>query len=377
MDQNALYNPPPPVGQNENNLLVTCPYCNQTMKEDILNDHLLGHELENEDNLNSKNDLNNQNQNYDSSHYGPDRRYNNIPNSEPRYFGFNNNRPNNPSNNSNNQNNNNNNFLSTLFSSIFNVSSDNQNNNSSQVNNNNNNNGNNSGNNENNPGFFNSLFGINPNRNNNGPQNNNSNNNNNNNANNNNPQSVDDNNIIEGISNTIGEIGKNLSSRLLNSLRTNQVIRSSLLDQNPLRIMRMNDPQYQNNSHYDYTQHINQIYVPESSFNHQIVIMRPPIMMAQPGQILIPGEDLRSNLSDDELNRIMGCLPSSVVNEKNEGENNNCVICLGDFEPGDSVTTLPCVHMFHTECIKTWFKSNNHCPVCKFEITLNSLMRGN
>ena len=42
-------------------------------------------------------------------------------------------------------------------------------------------------------------------------------------------------------------------------------------------------------------------------------------MMAQPGQILIPGEDLRSNLSDDELNRIMGCLPSSVVNEKNEG----------------------------------------------------------
>jgi hypothetical protein len=56
MDQNALYNPPPPIGQNENNILVTCPYCNQTMKEDILNDHLLGHELENEDNLNSKND---------------------------------------------------------------------------------------------------------------------------------------------------------------------------------------------------------------------------------------------------------------------------------------------------------------------------------
>ena len=57
MDQNALYNPPPPIGQSENNILVTCPYCNQTMKEDILNDHLLGHELENEENLNSKNDL--------------------------------------------------------------------------------------------------------------------------------------------------------------------------------------------------------------------------------------------------------------------------------------------------------------------------------
>ena len=376
MDQNALYNPPPPVGQNENNFLMTCPYCNQTMKEDILNDHLLGHELENEDNLNSKNDLNNQNQNYDSSHYGPDRR-NIYPNSEPRFF--NNNRPNIQPNNSNNQNNN---FLSTLFSSIFNASSNNQNNNPPQVNNNNNNsnNNNNNGNNENNPGFFNSLFGINPYRNNSEPQNNNNNNNNNSNNsnnNNNNPQSVDNNNIIEGISNTIGEIGKNLSSRLLNSLRSNEVIRSSLLDHNPLRIMRMNDPQYQNNSHYDYTHHINQVYVPQSNFNHQIIIMRPPIMMAQPGNIILPGENMRSNLSDDELNRIMECLPSSIVNEKIEGENNNCVICLGDFEQGDSVTTLPCVHMFHTECIKMWFKSNNHCPVCKLEITLNSLMREN
>jgi hypothetical protein len=374
MDQNALYNPLPPIGQNENNILVTCPYCNQTMKEDILNDHLLGHELENEDNLNSKNDLNNQNQNqnYDSSsYYGPDRR-NIYPNSEPRFF--NNSRPNIPPNNSNNQNNN---FLSNLFSSIFNNSSVNQNNNSSQINNNNNNN--NNGNNENNPGFFNSLFGINPNRNNNEPQNNNNNinnNSNNNNVNNNNPQSLDNNNIIEGISNTIGEIGKNLSSRLLNSLRSNQLIRENLLDHNPLRIMRMN-PQYQNNRHYDYTTQINQIYVPDSNINNQIIIMRPPIIMAEPGQILVPGEIMHNNLSDDELNRIMGCLPSSIVNEKIEGENNNCVICLGDFEKGDSVTTLPCAHMFHTDCIKTWLKSNNHCPVCKFEITLNSLMREN
>ena len=365
MDQNDLYIPPPIIGQNENDFLVTCPYCNQTMKEDILNDHLLGHELENEDNLNSKNDLNNQN--YNSSHLGPVRRENSNPSSEPMYY--NNNRPNIQPNNLNNQNGN---FLSNLFSSIFNPPSDNQNNNSSQINNNNNNNNNNSNNNnndENNPGFFNSLFGRNPYRNNNEPQNNN---NNNNNSNNNNYQ-ADEGNLFKELSNTIGQIGRNLSSTLLNNVRSNGLIRTSLLDNNPLRIMRINQ-QPINNRHYDYS---SQILVPDSSINNQVIIMRP-VIVGPPGYVYDPNNpNNNNNLSDEDLNRIMGYLPSSVVNENKEGENNNCVICLGDFEIGESVTTLPCLHRFHTECIKTWLKSNNHCPVCKFEISLNSIMREN
>ena len=71
----------------------------------------------------------------------------------------------------------------------------------------------------------------------------------------------------------------------------------------------------------------------------------------------------------------MELLPSTIINEKKEGENNNCIICLEEFDIGDSVTTLPCVHLFHTDCIKNWLKSQNHCPICKFEITLNSIRR--
>ena len=77
------------------------------------------------------------------------------------------------------------------------------------------------------------------------------------------------------------------------------------------------------------------------------------------------------------IDEIMNLLPSSVVNEKKEGENNNCIICLNDFDIGENITSLPCLHVFHTDCIKHWLQSNNHCPVCKLTITKESLQGGN
>ena len=30
----------------------------------------------------------------------------------------------------------------------------------------------------------------------------------------------------------------------------------------------------------------------------------------------------------------------------------NCVVCLQNYAPGDSITILPCLHRFHTACIE-------------------------
>ena len=75
------------------------------------------------------------------------------------------------------------------------------------------------------------------------------------------------------------------------------------------------------------------------------------------------------------IDNIMNLLPSSTITEKKEG--NNCIICLSDLEIGDKVTSLPCLHIFHTDCIKNWLQNKNHCPICKFEITEASLQGGN
>ena len=41
-----------------NNNIKKCPYCNQTMLEEIFNDHLICHQLDFEQNTNSQNNIN-------------------------------------------------------------------------------------------------------------------------------------------------------------------------------------------------------------------------------------------------------------------------------------------------------------------------------
>jgi len=42
-----------------------------------------------------------------------------------------------------------------------------------------------------------------------------------------------------------------------------------------------------------------------------------------------------------------------------------CSICLEVPEQGERLTTLPCYHLFHTECIREWLLHSRLCPLCK------------
>lgn len=50
--------------------------------------------------------------------------------------------------------------------------------------------------------------------------------------------------------------------------------------------------------------------------------------------------------------------------DNDDEEEKNCPICLEPFEEGNTVKTLPCWHMFHTQCIDKWLRMRNKCPVC-------------
>ncbi|KAM3382066.1 E3 ubiquitin-protein ligase BIG BROTHER [Capsicum galapagoense] len=45
-----------------------------------------------------------------------------------------------------------------------------------------------------------------------------------------------------------------------------------------------------------------------------------------------------------------------------------CVICYAAYRSGDMLTTLPCAHMFHSECINRWLKERKNCPLCYEEV---------
>ena len=83
---------------------------------------------------------------------------------------------------------------------------------------------------------------------------------------------------------------------------------------------------------------------------------------------------------DNDPDTIIKFLPVSEIKEikqnpENSTNNNNkCIICLSEFEIGDQVSALPCAHVFHTLCISSWIKKHCQCPVCKFNITLRSLI---
>jgi len=41
-----------------------------------------------------------------------------------------------------------------------------------------------------------------------------------------------------------------------------------------------------------------------------------------------------------------------------------------DFEKGDELRLLPCVHWFHKECADDWLMRKAICPFCNQELSL-------
>lgn len=42
----------------------------------------------------------------------------------------------------------------------------------------------------------------------------------------------------------------------------------------------------------------------------------------------------------------------------------NCNICLLDYDATDTLIYLPCFHDFHENCILDWLNRNSTCPIC-------------
>jgi len=62
-------------------------------------------------------------------------------------------------------------------------------------------------------------------------------------------------------------------------------------------------------------------------------------------------------------------MPVYIWKEKEEkNEEATCNICLSEYEGGNEIKLLLCMHKFHKDCIDPWLDEHNTCPVCKYKI---------
>ncbi|KAJ1380135.1 Zinc finger, RING-type [Sesbania bispinosa] len=43
-----------------------------------------------------------------------------------------------------------------------------------------------------------------------------------------------------------------------------------------------------------------------------------------------------------------------------------CSICLMEFDVGTEVSSMPCKHVYHHECLVQWLKTSHVCPLCRY-----------
>ena len=75
---------------------------------------------------------------------------------------------------------------------------------------------------------------------------------------------------------------------------------------------------------------------------------------------------LKETILHDDSCRLNDTKATELVND-----DATCSICLGDYEHEDKVIQLPCSHMYHADCIKSWTKNHVRCPLCNIDLTIN------
>ena len=83
-----------------------------------------------------------------------------------------------------------------------------------------------------------------------------------------------------------------------------------------------------------------------------------------------------NNNNNNEWGQLLDLIDDNVnnnVNNNNGGgqqqnENNQCTICLEEFQNGDVRRALDCMHTFHQQCINRWLNIHQSCPICRHRV---------
>ena len=76
---------------------------------------------------------------------------------------------------------------------------------------------------------------------------------------------------------------------------------------------------------------------------------------------------LQEVLDQSRLAHLLSELPRDTFDHTRHKDLSECEICLVDYEEGDELIRLPCLHLFHTNCVTPWLQKHRSCPVCQID----------
>jgi hypothetical protein len=66
--------------------------------------------------------------------------------------------------------------------------------------------------------------------------------------------------------------------------------------------------------------------------------------------------------------RVISGMKGHIFDGTRELPSECCPICLGDWEPQDSIKFTPCGHAFHEECLGEWMQHKLRCALCRQDL---------
>jgi hypothetical protein len=85
---------------------------------------------------------------------------------------------------------------------------------------------------------------------------------------------------------------------------------------------------------------------------------------------LLELEDKVGNVSKGLSKAQIKKIPNVYYSKKHFKNQEKCAICQYEYKETEKVSKLPCLHIFHNDCIKGWLEKNKVCPICKKEIQI-------
>ena len=62
-----------------------------------------------------------------------------------------------------------------------------------------------------------------------------------------------------------------------------------------------------------------------------------------------------------DFNKYIKTISTDNINEE-------CSICYNELNTASHIANLSCNHLFHFDCVKTWFINNGKCPICRSNV---------